>query len=92
MNNQAEKKESNLFSALIIAIGLVGGFLFYSQIIKPQQISISAPKNNQNDLSKFKTLNIDFSIFENQTFKDLKVLGELPVNPGVTGRADLFGL
>jgi hypothetical protein len=92
MNNQAEKKEGNLFAALIIVIGFFGGFLFYSQIIKPQQIQIAPPKNSQSDLAKFKTLSIDFSVFENQTFKDLKVLGELPVNPGVTGRADLFGL
>ncbi len=80
-----------LYIVLIIAIGLVGGYVAYSQWLKPAETLIPAPAiSNQDSLAAFKNLKIDFSVLDNSAYKSLITSGESPVNPGITGKKDLF--
>lgn len=87
----AYSQPSKLYILLIILIGLVGGYVVYSQWISPMQAVIPPPPvSNQDDLATFKDLKIDFSALGGAITKELVVSGESPVNPGVTGKKDLF--
>ena len=80
-----------LYILLIILIGLVGGYVVYSQWIKPNEATIPAPKiDKQDSLEKFKDLKVDFKILDESVYKSLITSGESPVNPGITGKKDLF--
>lgn len=88
MNQQSSSK---LYIILIIAIGLIGGYIAYSQWIEPMETTIPAPViSSQDNLSKFKDLKIDFKVLDDSAYKSLVTSGESPVNPGVTGKKDLF--
>lgn len=77
---------------LILVVALAVGYLYYSQSIQPAQLPISSsPISTKDDLLIFKDISIDFSILDNTKFKSLRVFGESPVRPGVTGKRDLFG-
>ena len=76
---------------LIVVVAFAIGYLFYSQSIQPAQLPINPPPlSARDDLAKFKDLTIDFSILDDSRFKSLRVFGESPVRPGVTGKRDLF--
>jgi hypothetical protein len=82
---------SRIIPIAIIVLGVVAGYLFYSMSIKGSAAEIPPPVVAPNDvLSKFKELDLDFSIFDDLRFKSLKIFGESPVQPGQTGRADIF--
>jgi len=82
---------SKLYIALIILAGLIGGYITYSQWIKPAEALIPAPLiSSQDSLAAFKDLKIDFKVLNDSTYKNLITSGESPVNPGVTGKKDLF--
>ncbi len=82
---------SKLYVALIVLAGLVGGYIAYSQWIKPFEVSTPAPLiSNKDGLSAFKNLKIDFKVLDDPAYKSLITSGESPVNPGVTGKKDLF--
>lgn len=76
----------------IILLGLIAGYLFYSNFIAPNKEPIKLPNVIVNDtLSKFRDIkSFNFGIFDNLAFKSLKILGDVPVQPGSTGRANPF--
>lgn len=86
------KTSSNkLYTVVIILVGLVGGYIIYSQWVKPSEIVIPSPTEGSKDgLSTLKNLKVDFKILDDSTYKGLITSGESPVNPGVTGKKDLF--
>ena len=76
---------------LILVVAFAIGYLYYSQSIQPAQSPIDpAPVSAKDDLTMFKTITIDFSVLSDSRFKSLKVFGESPVKPGVTGKRDIF--
>ena len=82
---------SKLYIALIILVGLIGGYVVYSQWLKPAEALIPAPLiSNQDNLATFKNLKIDFNVLDDSAYKGLITSGESPVNPGITGKKDLF--
>lgn len=82
---------SKLYVILIICVGLVGGFVAYNQWVKPAENVIPPPAlSSQDSLTSFESLKIDFSVLKNAVSSDLVVSGESPVNPGVTGKKDIF--
>jgi hypothetical protein len=85
-----KQKQSPVVLVAIVLAGIVGGYLYYSQVL--QQISPpQVPQISASDtLAKFKEIKFDFSIFDNAQFKALKTIGESPVQPGITGKDDLF--
>ena len=59
---------------LLSLIGIIAGYLFYSQTISGQPIEIPPLAiREQDDLSKFKDVNLDFSAFDNLFYKSLRV-------------------
>lgn len=88
MNSSSSPK---LYITLIVLIGLVGGYIVYSQWIAPTEALIPpTPISSQDTLTTFKNLKIDFSVLDNPGYKSLITSGESPVNPGITGKKDLF--
>jgi uncharacterized membrane protein YagU involved in acid resistance len=86
----ASNSSSKLFVWSIIFVGIVGGYLVYSAWIKPGEEVIPPPAiSNKDNLSAFQNLSIDFSVIASAT-EELKISGESPVQPGVTGKKDLF--
>ncbi len=82
---------AKLFGFLIVLVGIVGGYLYYSQTIKPSEATTPpAPVAANDDLRAFQDLKLDFSILNDTVYKSLSVFGEAPVNPGITGKKDLF--
>ncbi len=75
----------------IVALGLFIGYFYYSQTSQDQVFPV-APTNGitEGNISKLKDLKLDFSGLDNLTFKALKIFGESPVQPGSTGRIDIF--
>lgn len=82
---------TKLFAALIIVVALAAGYLYYSQVVGPNELPLAAPQaSGRDDLSSLKNLKIDFSIFDNPAYKALTVYGQIPVSPGITGKKDVF--
>lgn len=87
MNSQSSK----LYIALIILVGIAAGYLAYTNFIKPGEEAVPpSPISARDDLGSFKNLKIDFSAFTSAAYKNLAVFGEVPVNPGATGKKDIF--
>lgn len=77
--------------ALVIVTGFAVGYFYYSQWAVPSRAPIEPPPITEKDnLKIFENLKIDFSILDNKKYKALETFGESPVNPGVTGKKDLF--
>lgn len=89
MENIIKKRQtSNVLLVLLILIGLVGGYIYYSQIASSDTEAI--PPMPEDTLSVFKEIILDFEIFNRIDFKNLKIIGESPVRPDPGGKTDLF--
>jgi hypothetical protein len=86
----SKENPSKVIPAAIIALGIIAGYLFFSLTIQGGEMGIPPPVLTDDSLSKFKDISLDFSIFDDARFKSLKTFGESPVQPGPTGRADIF--
>lgn len=80
--------QSKVILGFIIFIGFAVGYLYYSQtsetIVSTGTVSLDP------DLEYFQNTKLDFSILEDERYKSLEVYGEVPVDPGVTGRKNIF--
>ncbi len=85
------KKTTSILILLgIVALGFAAGYLYNTQFSQSQLPTSSQNIPLSDDLSKFKDLNLDFSAFNNDSFKTLRIFGDSPVLPGSSGRADIF--
>ncbi|HEY4506558.1 MAG TPA: hypothetical protein VJH71_00070 [Candidatus Paceibacterota bacterium] len=89
--NSNKSTTSPVILFAIIALGFIVGYFYYSQF-SSQNILESAPLAIPEDdnLTKFNSLTLDFGPFDNLNFKSLRVFGESPVQAGVSGRPDIF--
>ncbi len=86
-----QNNQNTLILALILVAGFAVGYFYYSQWAVPARIPVEPPPVAEKDnLKIFENLKIDFSILDNKKYKTLEIFGESPVNPGVTGKKDLF--
>ncbi len=77
---------SKIILSLIIMIGLVAGYMSYSQADDPTVGVISnQPAIKAGDLEYFNNFNVDFSILDDPRYKDLEIFGENPVDAGIIG-------
>lgn len=77
---------SRVILAFIVAIGLVAGYLNYSQADDPTiGLLIDEPVVSRDNLESFKGFTVDFSILEDERYKSLEIFGENPVIPGIIG-------
>jgi len=89
MNNKSKTRTEGLIIFAIIALGLVGGYVYYSSFNENSNKTIEPPIIDGNP-RKFETMKLDFSIFDNISYKGLKIYGESPVQPSEGGKDDLF--
>lgn len=89
MADLIKKRESNLLPVLIIFIGIIVGYIYYSQMISPQEEPTLAPAE-KNGLSIFRNIKFNFNIFSTTAFTNLKIFGESPVDSGQIGKENLF--
>lgn len=75
----------------IVALGLILGYFYYASVLKDEAVTIPAFEIPADDnLAKFKDIKLDFSFVDDLKFGALKIFGESPVQPGVTGKTDIF--
>jgi hypothetical protein len=68
------------------------GYILYSNALIPIPVAepvATRPPDTEN-VARLEALKLDFSIFDNIIFKELKIFGEIPVVPGKTGKTDPF--
>lgn len=85
-------KQNNLILILIIVVGLAGGYLYYSQFGSLNLPEIPPPPTpaGKDTLLQFQNLSVNLSILSNPAYSALGTFGESPVNPGPTGKKDIF--
>lgn len=86
-----KKSQSNLILYLLILLGFVGGYFYNSKINITQAGVQPLPQEGRDEWQKLKSLSIDFSVLEKAQYRSLRVFGELPVNPGIPGKPNIFG-
>ena len=91
MAPQQSNNQNILIISLIIVVGFGLGYFYYSGWAVPARVIIELPPFlNRDDLKTFENLKMDFSILDNNKYKALEIFGESPVNPGTTGKKDIF--
>ncbi len=82
-------QNNNLTLIAIIIFGLFAGYVYYvnapSEIIIDQSLS-----GRTDDLKALENIGINFSSLDVNKINDLSVFGEYPVDPGVTGKRNIF--
>ncbi|MEX2090994.1 MAG: hypothetical protein WD989_02625 [Candidatus Paceibacterota bacterium] len=87
----AQQNQNFLMQIMIVILGLALGYFYYSGFVVPTvEPVLPPPIAASDDLKSFEGFQIDFSILANNKFKALQIFGESPVNPGTTGKNDLF--
>jgi len=86
----AQNQTNNLFPILIIIVGVVAGYLYYSNVTSAVELPPLPAGVARDDLRAFKNLQLDFTFSDNAQFKMLEQFGEFPVNPGVSGKSNIF--
>jgi len=74
----------------VVAFGILGGYLYYSQFVGAPEPIPTPVVATQDSLSRLATVNLNFAIFDQPLFQSLRIYGEAPVQPGTTGRQDIF--
>ena len=82
---------SKVVNIAIILLGIIAGYFYYTQVGKNDS-SFPAPNiPTADNLNKFRDAKtFDLIIFNDPSFKILKTIGDVPVQPGPTGRTDIF--
>ncbi len=87
--NQSHATTNPFILLLIVVLGGMVGYFLYAQ--KGSGGALPLPAAIQDDAYlKFKDMRFDFSLFQQKQFQTLKTFGEYPLQPGVTGKQDLF--
>lgn len=78
--------------SFIIAMGLIFGYLSYSQLGEPIVVETTTESTTgKEEFKALKSFTIDFSILNDDRYKSLEIFGENPVDPGITGeRVNIF--
>jgi hypothetical protein len=86
--------QNKIILYLIIVLGFIAGYYYDTSFNIPGPVPLPASivqrEKGADALAPFKDLKIDFSILDNNRYKKLQVYGEQPVNPGQTGKRNLF--
>lgn len=90
----SQNSSENLYTALIVIFGMVLGYLLYSNQFFPIELPVAEvtavrPDDVEN-AAKLESLRLNFGIFDNISFRELKIFGAIPVVPGATGKNDPF--
>lgn len=80
-----------MFLGLIVFFGLMLGYLIYSNT-PPAENELPQPAvpPDQETREKISQLQLNFSLFDHLSFDQLKIFGEVPVQPGEVGKENPF--
>jgi len=93
---------SPLIHFLIIVIGAIAGYLFYSSSTiddASQEIQVNtflpgqettSVFSSSSELEFFSSMNFDLSILDDESYKSLGVIGERNTDSGLTGKTNPF--
>ena len=79
--------QSKVMLGFIIFMGLAIGYLYYGQTSETlivETVELDA------GLQAFADITADFSILDDKRYKSLNIFGEIPINPGITGKINIF--
>jgi len=79
--------QSKVMLGFIIFMGLAIGYLYYGQTSETlivETVELDA------GLQAFADITADFSILDDKRYKSLNIFGEIPINPGITGKRNIF--
>ena len=79
--------QSKVILGFIIFMGLAAGYLYYGQT---SEVLVVEPIEIDPGLQVFSTITVDSSILEDERYKLLEIFGEMPVDPGITGKRNIF--
>lgn len=68
-------------------MGLALGYLYYGQT---SDTLVAEPVEIDSSLQAFSSVTVDLSILEDERYRSLQIFGEIPVNPGITGKRNIF--
>ena len=80
---------SNLIPILIAIAGLALGYFYYASL-PPVTITDLPQDIKTSGLNNFKDVRLDVKTLDKPQFQSLKIYGESPVIPGITGKTDIF--
>ncbi len=90
MVTPASNRQTKLIILLIVFLGFVAGYIYYSRFTVTS-IGVAPIANDSKDtLRQFKDLRFDFQVFNSPSLKTFKMFGEAPVIPDKTGRINPF--
>lgn len=85
-------RQTRLLSILIIFVGLVVGYVYYSNFTLVGDFGVvPLPNDSQDKLAQFKNVEFRFQVFDSPTLKSLRVFGDSPVRPNTIGKPNPFG-
>jgi hypothetical protein len=90
MIQQQQPRQGILLILLIISVGFVAGYIYYSQFAPGTVVPVSSSGGDEG-IKKYKDLDIDFKVLDNQEYKSLKIFGDAPVVPDSSGKKNFFG-
>ncbi|MBI2065278.1 MAG: hypothetical protein HYT62_04455 [Candidatus Yanofskybacteria bacterium] len=79
--------QSKVMLGFIIFMGLAAGYLYYSQT---SEILTVEPVVLDASLQAFADITVDSEILSDERYKSLEIFGEIPINPGITGKRNIF--
>ena len=90
MATSEQKRQSNLIMGLIVFVGIILGYIFYSQsadvVLPPDDMA----QESRDTLLQFKSINFNFAVLQSPLLRTLRVFGESPVNIGTPGKDNIF--
>lgn len=93
-NFSSQNSSENLYAVLIVIFGVVLGYLLYSNQFFPIELPVAevaaVRPDDPANTAKLESLQLNFGIFDNISFRELKIFGAIPVVPGATGKNDPF--
>ena len=92
-NSIRQKSSTKTMLIMMVFLGIAAGYIFYFQTLKDQALSIAPmPIRTGDDLTKLKDKKLNLTVFNNNIYKTLRIFGEVPVDPGIVGKENLFDL
>ena len=83
-------RQSALLWYLIMALGLMGGFLYYSQLDFSSDVPAIDQSHQMANMKGLDNVNIDYRILQNDGFQQLRIFGQILVTPQGNGKENPF--
>ncbi len=84
-----QQSQNKLALYLLMILGFAAGYYYYSQLGSDFAVP-PLTSGGRDDLTALQDLKIDFALLQKPEYKNLRLYGEFPINPGVRGKTDPF--